>query len=78
MGCGFDVVSGGELERVLRVSRRAARKVVFSGVGKTADEMRLALKAGILLFNVESEAELAGAGRMRGAHSRKWRRSLCA
>ena len=58
MGCGFDVVSGGELERVLRVSKRAARNVVFSGVGKTADEMRLALKAGILLFNVESAAEL--------------------
>ena len=35
MGCGFDVVSGGELERVLRVSRSAAKKVVFSGVGKT-------------------------------------------
>jgi diaminopimelate decarboxylase len=58
MGCGFDVVSGGELERVLRVARAAAKNVVFSGVGKTADEMRLALKAGILLFNVESESEL--------------------
>ncbi|MGA9041221.1 MAG: diaminopimelate decarboxylase [Terriglobales bacterium] len=58
MGCGFDVVSGGELERVLRVDRRAAKKVVFSGVGKTKAEMRAALKAGILLFNVESESEL--------------------
>jgi diaminopimelate decarboxylase len=58
MGCGFDVVSGGELERVLRVDRRAARKVVFSGVGKTGDEMQAGLKAGILLFNVESESEL--------------------
>jgi len=58
MGCGFDVVSGGELERVLRVDRRAAKKVVFSGVGKTAEEMQFALKAGVLLFNVESEAEL--------------------
>jgi diaminopimelate decarboxylase len=58
MGCGFDVVSGGELERVLRVSRSAAKKVVFSGVGKTADEMRAALKAGVLLFNVESKSEL--------------------
>jgi diaminopimelate decarboxylase len=58
MGCGFDVVSGGELERVLRVDRRAAKKVVFSGVGKTAEEMQAALKAGVLLFNVESEAEL--------------------
>jgi diaminopimelate decarboxylase len=59
MGCGFDVVSGGELERVLRVDRRAAKKIVFSGVGKTADEMQAALKASILLFNVESESELS-------------------
>jgi len=58
MRCGFDVVSGGELERVLQVDRRAARKVVFSGVGKTKAEMRAALKAKILLFNVESESEL--------------------
>lgn len=58
MGCGFDVVSGGELERVLTVERRAAGKVVFSGVGKTAAEMDAALKAGILLFNLESESEL--------------------
>lgn len=58
LGCGFDVVSGGELERVLRVSPKAARRVVFSGVGKTAAEMDLALRAGILMFNVESEAEL--------------------
>jgi diaminopimelate decarboxylase len=57
-GCGFDVVSGGELERVLAVDRRAARKIVFSGVGKSRDEMAAALKAGILLFNVESESEL--------------------
>ncbi len=58
LGCGFDVVSGGELERILRVDRKLARKVVFSGVGKTADEMDAALRAGILMFNVESEAEL--------------------
>jgi len=58
MGCGFDVVSGGELERVQRVSRSAAKRVVFSGVGKTQDEMRAALKAGVLLFNVESQSEL--------------------
>jgi diaminopimelate decarboxylase len=57
-GCGFDVVSGGELQRVLAINRQAARDVVFSGVGKTANEMRLALKAEILLFNVESESEL--------------------
>jgi len=59
MGCGFDVVSGGELERVLRVNAAVAKKVVFSGVGKTPQEMRAALKAGILLFNVESESELS-------------------
>ena len=58
MGCGFDVVSGGELERVLLVDRRAARRVVFSGVGKTREEMQAALRAGILLFNAESESEL--------------------
>ncbi len=58
LGSGFDVVSGGELERVLRVSRSAAKRVVFSGVGKTADEMALALKSDILVFNLESEQEL--------------------
>jgi diaminopimelate decarboxylase len=57
-GCGFDLVSGGELERVLAADRRGARKIVFSGVGKSRDEMTAALKAGILLFNVESESEL--------------------
>jgi diaminopimelate decarboxylase len=57
-GSGFDVVSGGELERVLAADRRAAKKIVFSGVGKSRDEMTAALKAGILLFNVESESEL--------------------
>jgi len=57
-GCGFDVVSGGELERVLAAERRAVKKVVFSGVGKTREELTAALRAGILLFNVESESEL--------------------
>ena len=57
-GCGFDVVSGGELERVLIADRKAAKKVVFSGVGKTQEELTAAVKAGILLFNVESESEL--------------------
>ena len=69
LGAGFDVVSGGELERVLRAHKSAAAKVVFSGVGKTADEMDAALRAGILLFNVESESELdllaARASRLR-------------
>ena len=68
-GCGFDVVSGGELERVLTVDRKAAKKVVFSGVGKTGEELTAALKAGIMLFNVESESELwalaEAAGRLR-------------
>jgi diaminopimelate decarboxylase len=58
MGSGFDVVSGGELERVLAVDKKAARKVVFSGVGKSAAEMDAAIKAEILLFNIESESEL--------------------
>lgn len=58
LGGGFDVVSGGELERVLRAHKPAAKKVVFSGVGKTAEEMDAALRAGILIFNVESESEL--------------------
>ncbi len=57
-GAGFDVVSGGELERVLRVNRKHAGKIVFSGVGKTVPEVELALKSGILLFNVESASEL--------------------
>ena len=57
LGSGFDIVSGGELERVVRVDKRAAARVVFSGVGKSAGEMDLALRAGILMFNVESEGE---------------------
>ena len=57
-GTGFDVVSGGELERVLAAAPEAAGRVVYSGVGKTAAEIDLALGAGILEFNVESEAEL--------------------
>jgi diaminopimelate decarboxylase len=58
-GAGFDIVSGGELERVLAAAPEAAGRVVFSGVGKTAPEIDLALTANILEFNVESEAELA-------------------
>ena len=57
-GAGFDIVSGGELERVLAAAPEAAGRVVYSGVGKTAAEIDLALTAGILEFNVESEAEL--------------------
>jgi diaminopimelate decarboxylase len=57
MGAGFDIVSGGELQRVLAAGG-AAGKTVFSGVGKSEAEMRLALEAEILCFNVESSAEL--------------------
>jgi diaminopimelate decarboxylase len=56
-GCGFDIVSGGELDRVLAAGADPA-KVVFSGVGKTRAEMRQALDANVMCFNVESEAEL--------------------
>lgn len=56
-GCGFDIVSGGELARVLAAGGDAG-KVVFSGVGKTRAEMRQALEAGVRCFNVESTAEL--------------------
>lgn len=57
LGSGFDIVSGGELERVLAAGGDA-NKIVFSGVGKTAAEMQRALAVGIRCFNVESEAEL--------------------
>src|SRR5580700_2336879 len=57
-GCGFDIVSGGELYRVLQAGGDPSR-VVFSGVGKTAGEIQLALANGICNFNCESEAELA-------------------
>lgn len=57
LGAGFDIVSGGELQRVIAAGGDA-RKVVFSGVGKSVAEMRMALDAGILCFNVESAAEL--------------------
>lgn len=57
LGAGFDIVSGGELQRVLRAGGDPA-KVVFSGVGKTTAEIELALHVGIYCFNVESEAEL--------------------
>ncbi|NNU44213.1 diaminopimelate decarboxylase [Ramlibacter montanisoli] len=56
-GCGFDIVSGGELERVLAAGAKGS-DIIFSGVGKTRREMQRALEAGIHCFNVESEAEL--------------------
>jgi len=70
LGAGFDVVSGGELQRVLAAGGDAG-KVMFSGVGKTAAEMRLALEAGILCFNVESEMELERLNRVAGEMGRK-------
>jgi diaminopimelate decarboxylase len=64
LGSGFDIVSHGELLRVTRATYGAAERVVFSGVGKTEDEMSAALAANILLFNVESGEELAALDRV--------------
>ena len=74
-GAGFDIVSGGELARVLAAGGDPG-KVVFSGVGKTADEMHSALEAGILCFNVESESELSRLNTVAAAAGRKARVSL--
>ncbi len=71
LGSGFDIVSGGELARVLRAGGDPS-KVVFSGVGKHPDEIEAALDAGIFCFNVESEAELkriSGIAAARGARA---------
>lgn len=68
-GCGFDIVSGGELRRVLAAGGDPSR-VVFSGVGKTAQEMREALQAGVRCFNVESEAELESLSEVAQAQRR--------
>jgi diaminopimelate decarboxylase len=65
LGAGFDIVSGGELERVLRAGGDPA-KMVFSGVGKSAAEIRRALELGIHGFNVESEPELARINQIAG------------
>jgi diaminopimelate decarboxylase len=65
LGSGFDIVSGGELQRVFAAGGDPS-KVVFSGVGKTEAEIRAALKAGILCFNVESENELGRIDRIAG------------
>jgi len=66
LGSGFDIVSGGELMRVLAAGGDP-KKIVFSGVGKTEAEMRQALEAGIHCFNVESEAELSQLNRVAGS-----------
>jgi diaminopimelate decarboxylase len=65
LGSGFDIVSGGELERVVAAGGDPGR-VVFSGVGKTAAEMRRGLELGIACFNVESEPELERLNRVAG------------
>jgi diaminopimelate decarboxylase len=70
LGSGFDIVSGGELQRVLQASRKSSSRVVFSGVGKLPDEIDLALSSGILLFNVESASELQMLS-ARATHLRK-------
>ena len=75
-GAGFDIVSGGELERVLVAAPDAAERVVFSGVGKTAEEIDRALSAGILEFNVESQSELELLARRARKAKRKARFAL--
>ena len=75
-GAGFDIVSGGELQRVLNAAPEAAGRVVFSGVGKTAEEIDLALDAKILAFNVESEAELTLLAARAAKRKRKARFAL--
>ena len=65
LGSGFDIVSAGELQRVIKAGGDPAR-TVFSGVGKRADEMRFALHAGIRCFNVESDVELERLDRVAG------------
>ncbi len=70
LGAGFDIVSGGELQRVTEASGKLKSKIVFSGVGKLAHEIDLALRSGILLFNVESASEMQLLA-ARAAHLRK-------
>ena len=65
-GSGFDVVSGGELHRV-KLAGGDPEKTVFAGVGKTDDEIVAGLEAGVLMFNVESEAELEAIARVAAA-----------
>ena len=74
-GAGFDIVSGGELERVLAAGGDPAR-VIFSGVGKREDEMRRALEVGVHCFNVESEPELRVLARVAAECGKRARVSL--
>ncbi len=75
-GAGFDIVSGGELARVAKAHKPALKKVVFSGVGKQLWEIDAALQADILLFNVESEAELHLLAARAEAHGKPARFAL--
>ncbi len=75
MGAGFDIVSGGELQRVIAAGGDPA-KVVFSGLGKTREEIALALEKGIKCFNVESEPELERIDRIAGELGKRARVSL--
>lgn len=75
LGSGFDIVSGGELARVIAAGGDA-KKVVFSGVGKTEEEMRYALGQDILCFNVESEPELERLNQVAGAMGKVARISI--
>jgi diaminopimelate decarboxylase len=70
LGGGFDIVTGGELYRVLKAGADPQR-IVFSGVGKSDDEIRYALDTGIRMFNVESPEELAAIDRVAGSMGRK-------
>src|SRR5574343_715020 len=70
LGAGFDIVSGGELQRVLAAGADP-KKVVFSGVGKTAAEMKQALAAGIFCFNIESAPELERLNQVAGECGQK-------
>jgi diaminopimelate decarboxylase len=70
LGAGFDIVSGGELARVLAAGG-SANKIVFSGVGKAREEMRAALEAGIHCFNVESTSELEQLNEVAGQLGRR-------
>ncbi len=75
LGSGFDVVSGGELERVLKIGGDP-KKVVFAGVGKTDEEIAFALDQDILLFNVESEEELENIERIAAQKNKTTRCAL--
>ncbi len=70
LGCGADIVSGGELHRA-RTAGVEPGKIVYSGVGKRPDEIRAALKAGILLFNLESSQEMEAINRIAGRMKKK-------